>query len=78
MSVKWFRVWYRPYGKKAFWKYGWFFASDSLIHANETIDQTCRVKDKNRWTYQVQEIAPGDFDYPKGNDSSTDLSGDSR
>ncbi len=71
MSLKWFRVWYRPNAQNGFWKYGWFFASDSLIHANETIGQVCRVNDKGRWTYRVQEINPGDFDYPKSSDAST-------
>jgi len=63
---------HRPSGTKGFWAYGWRFPSDSPIHANETVDQTCRVKDKYRWTYDVQEIIPGDFDYPKDDDSSTD------
>lgn len=71
MPVKWFRVLYRPHGTRGFWTYGWSFPSDSLIHANETLDQTCRVKDKGRWTYQVREIIPGDIDYPKEDDSST-------
>ena len=78
VSVKWFRVLYRPYGKKGFWTYGWLFPSDSLIHANETVDQTCRVKDKYHWTYWVEEIDPRDFDYPKDYDSSTDGPGDGR
>jgi len=65
MSIKWFRVLYRPHGEKGFWNYGWLFASDSLVRANETIDQVCRVKDRNRWTYRVEEIDPRDFDYPR-------------
>lgn len=69
MAIKWFRVLHRRYGTKGFWAYGWSFSSDSLIHANETVDQTCRVKDKDRWTYRVEEIDPRDFDYPKDDDS---------
>jgi hypothetical protein len=77
--MKWFRVWYRLYDTKGFWDYGWRFPPDSLIRANHTVDQTCRVKDKYRWTYRVQEIDPRDFDYPRDDDStSTDLSRDSR
>ena len=67
--IKWFRVLYRPYGTNGFGDYGWRFPSDSLIRANITVDQTCRVKDKYHWTYQVEEIDPRDFDYPKDSNS---------
>jgi hypothetical protein len=68
--IKWFRVLYRRYATKGFRNYGWRFPSDSLIRANETVDQTCRVRDKYRWTYFVEEIDPRDIDYPKDDDSS--------
>jgi hypothetical protein len=64
-AVRYYRVLYRPYGMKGSWAYGWSFPSDSLLHANETVDKTCRVKDKSHRTYDVQEIILGDFDYPK-------------
>lgn len=70
MAIKWFRVLHQRYDAKGFWAYGWSFPSDSLIHANETVDRTCRVKDKDRWTYRVEEIDPRDYDYPKDDDSS--------
>jgi hypothetical protein len=71
--VKFYRVWYRRYGRRGFWAYGWTFPSDCIIHANETVDRTCRAKDKYRWTYLVQEIDPGDFDYPKDEQASVDV-----
>jgi len=65
MAARWFRVWYRPYGTIGLWTYGWLFPSDSLIHANETLDRTCRVKDKTRSTYRVEQVDPEDFDHPQ-------------
>jgi hypothetical protein len=41
MTVKWFRVLHRRYGTKGLWTYGWFFPSNCLVHANETVDRTC-------------------------------------
>lgn len=64
-AIKWFRVLYRPGGAQGHWTYGWLFPSDSLVRANETIDQVCRRKDEGRWTYRVEQIDPRDFDYPK-------------
>ena len=70
--IKWFRVLYRRYGTRGFRNYGWRFPSDSIIRANQTVDQTCRAKDKYHWTYFVEEIDPRDIDYPKDDDSSSD------
>jgi hypothetical protein len=65
IKIKWFRVLYRRDGTRGFRNYGWRFPSDSIIRANQTVDQICRVKDKYHWTYFVEEIDPRDIDYPK-------------
>ncbi|MEN6578862.1 MAG: hypothetical protein ABFD90_21140 [Phycisphaerales bacterium] len=74
MAFKWFRVLYRPCGTSGAWTYGWQFPSDSLLHANETLDRTCGLKDRNRWTYRVEEVDPRDFDHPEEEDSSMNAS----
>jgi hypothetical protein len=64
-KVLWFRWLFRKHGESG-WNYSGHqrFAQSSLSEAQQLIDKWNR-EDKEKREYRVEEILPGDFDYPK-------------